>query len=230
MGEARQHGGVGDLVAVEMQDGQDRAVVHRVEELVRVPGGGERPRLGLPVTDHAGGQQLRVVERRAIGVREGIAQLTALVEGPGDLGRGMARHPAGEGELPEEPGHPRGVPAEVRVHIAVRTVQPGARQHGRPAVPGPPHADRVEVASADHPVEVGVDEVEAGAGAPVPQQPRLDVLGLQLLAEQRVPGEIQLAGGQVVEGAPVCQQLVEFVRVERCTRLHEQPFVGYGRL
>ena len=39
-----QHGRVGDLVAVEVQDRQDRAVADRVEELVRVPRRRERAR------------------------------------------------------------------------------------------------------------------------------------------------------------------------------------------
>ena len=38
LGEPGQHRRVGDLVAVEVQDRQDGAVVHRVEELVGVPG------------------------------------------------------------------------------------------------------------------------------------------------------------------------------------------------
>ena len=63
-----QHRGVGDLVAVEVQDGQHRPVVPGIEELVGVPGGGQRPGLGLPVAHHAGDQQIRVVEGGAVGV------------------------------------------------------------------------------------------------------------------------------------------------------------------
>ena len=49
-----EHGRVGDLVAVEVQDRQHRAVAGRVEELVGVPGGGQRPGLRLAVADDAG--------------------------------------------------------------------------------------------------------------------------------------------------------------------------------
>ena len=45
--DARQDGRVGDLVAVEMQDRQHRAVGDRVEELVGMPGGGQRDRFPL---------------------------------------------------------------------------------------------------------------------------------------------------------------------------------------
>ena len=62
--DARQDGGVGDLVAVEVEDRQHRAVAHRVDELVGMPGGGERPGLGLAVAHDAGDDQFRVVEAR----------------------------------------------------------------------------------------------------------------------------------------------------------------------
>ena len=52
--DAGQHGRIGDLVAVEVQDGQHRAVADRVEELVGVPARGQRPGFGLAVTDDAG--------------------------------------------------------------------------------------------------------------------------------------------------------------------------------
>ena len=35
--DARQHGGISDLVAVEMQDRQHRSIGHRVEKLIRMP-------------------------------------------------------------------------------------------------------------------------------------------------------------------------------------------------
>src|SRR5205814_2180991 len=47
MVDAGEHRGVGDLVAVEVQDGQHAAVAGRVEELVAVPAGGQRSRLRL---------------------------------------------------------------------------------------------------------------------------------------------------------------------------------------
>ena len=50
--DARQHRRVGDLVAVEVQDRQRRAVANRVEKLVRMPGRGQRPGLGLAITHH----------------------------------------------------------------------------------------------------------------------------------------------------------------------------------
>ena len=57
--DPRQQGRVGDLVAVQVQDRQHGAVVHRIEELVRMPGGRQRPGLGLAVADDAGDDQSR---------------------------------------------------------------------------------------------------------------------------------------------------------------------------
>ncbi len=160
--EPGQHRRVGDLVAVQVQDRQYGAVADRVQELVGVPGGGQRAGLRLPVADHAGDQQFRVVEGRAVGVRQGVAEFTALVNGAGGLGGDMAGHPAGEGELLEQPGHAGRVPGDVRVGLGVRPLQPGVGEHGRAAVSGPPDAQRVQAAGLDDAVEVGVHQVQAG--------------------------------------------------------------------
>ncbi len=211
LGQAGQDGRVGDLVAVEVQDRQHGAVADRVEELVGVPGRGQRPGLRLPVADHAGDQQAGVVQGGAVGVGEGVAEFAALVHGAGDLGGDVAGHTAGEGELAEQPLHACRVPADVRVGLAVAALQPGVGQHGGPAVPRPPDAQRVQVPGRDHPVEVGVHQIQAGRGAPVPEQPGLDVLGPEGLGEQRVGQQVDLARRQVVGGAPVGVQRAQFL-------------------
>ena len=101
--DAGEHRGVGDLVAVQVQDGQHTAVADRVEELVAVPAGGQRPRLGLAVADDAGDDQIGIVKGCAVGVRQGVAQLTAFVDRAGCLRGDMAGDAAGERELHEEP-------------------------------------------------------------------------------------------------------------------------------
>src|SRR6185295_6546120 len=52
--DARQHAGVGVLVAVEVQNGEHGSVRGRVEKLVRMPAGGERAGLRLTVTNDRG--------------------------------------------------------------------------------------------------------------------------------------------------------------------------------
>ncbi len=162
LGETGEHRRIGDLVAVEVQDRQHGAVVHRVEELVGVPGRRQRPGLRLAVADHAGDHQVRVVEGGAVGVRERVAEFAALVDGARRLRCHVARYAAGERELLEEAGHAGRVPGDVRVGLGVRALQPRIGQDGGAAVAGAPHAQGVEVARLDHAVEVGVDQVEAG--------------------------------------------------------------------
>ena len=100
--DAREKRRVVDLVSVEMEDGQHRAVARGVEELVDVPGGGERAGFGFAVADHGGDDEFGIVEGRAASVREDVAELSAFVDGAGGLGRAVAADSAGERELPEE--------------------------------------------------------------------------------------------------------------------------------
>ena len=55
----------------------------------------------------------------------------------------------------------------------------------------------------DEPVEMHVDEVEAGRRAPMAEQARLDVFERQRLVEQRIVEQIDLPDRQIVRGAPV---------------------------
>ncbi len=64
-GDAGQKGRISDLVAVQMQNGENCAVARRIQELVGVPRSGERPGLRLAVADHAGHHQFGIVEYRA---------------------------------------------------------------------------------------------------------------------------------------------------------------------
>ena len=65
---ACQHRRTGDLVAVQVQDGQHRAVMYRIEKFVRVPAGGQRAGFRFAVADDACDQQAGVVEGCAEGM------------------------------------------------------------------------------------------------------------------------------------------------------------------
>ena len=214
LADPRKDGRVGDLVPVEMEDGHDRAIDRRVEELVRVPAGGEWSRLGLPVADHAEDDQIRVVEGRTECVDQRVAELAALVDGAGRLRRDVAADPAGEGELAEQPVHPLLVGGELGVHLAGRALEVRVRPGGGPAVSGPDDPDRVEIARIDDPVRVGVDEVEPGRRPPVAKEPGLDVLGAQGLAEQRVVEKVDLPDREIVRGAPPRVESLELRSVQ----------------
>ena len=118
VGDSREDRRIGDLVAIQMEDRQHRAVPGGVEELVGVPAGCQWPGLGLAVADDARHDEVRIVEGRPEGVRERVPELAALMDGARRLGRDMARDAARERELAEQPLHPPRVEADRGVHLA----------------------------------------------------------------------------------------------------------------
>ena len=200
-GNSGQDGGSGNLVPVQMQDGQHGAVASGIEELVRVPSGGRRPGLCLTVAHHTGDHQVGIVECGPEGMAQRVAELTALVDGPRGLRAAVTGDAAGEGELAKQPSHALTVARDVGIALAVGAFEPGVGHDGRPPVTWTADEDGAEIQRLDAPAQVGVDEVEPGAGPPVTQQPWLDVLGDEGPPQQRVVHEVDLAGGEVV-GSP----------------------------
>src|SRR5690606_8892269 len=99
---ARQQSGVGDLVAVKMQDRQNRAVHLWVEELVGVPGCRQRSRLRLPVADDTGHDEVGVVESGAEGMDKRVAEFAAFVDRTRRLWGDVARYTARKRKLAEQ--------------------------------------------------------------------------------------------------------------------------------
>ena len=165
--DAGEEAGVGDLVAVQMEDRQHAAVAGRVEELVALPAGGERAGLGLAVADDAGDDQVRVVERGAVGVAQGVPKLAALVNAARRLGGDMAGDAAREAELLEQLPHPLRVLADLRVDLAVGPFEVGVGHQRRAAVPRADDVDHVQVIALDDPVQVDAEHVQARRRAPV---------------------------------------------------------------
>src|SRR6202011_5626349 len=90
LGDSRQHRGVCDLPAIQVEDGKHGAVGDRVEELVRMPAGSEWARLRFTVPNHTEDLEVRVVEGGAIGMRKRVPQLAPFVDRSGRLRRIMA--------------------------------------------------------------------------------------------------------------------------------------------
>ncbi len=135
-----------------------------------MPARGQRAGLGFAVADDAGDDQIRVVERRAKGVAQAVAQLAPLVDRARCLGSDVTGDAAREGELLEELLHPRHVLGDVRVDLAVRSLEVHVADERRPAVAGPGDVDHVQIIFLDDPIQVDVDEVLARRGPPVAQQ------------------------------------------------------------
>ena len=137
LGDPGEHGRVRDLVAVQVQDRQHRAVGLRVQELVRVPARGERARLGLAVAHHARDEEVGVVERGAVGVGERVAELAAFVDRAGRLRRDVARDAAGERELAEELAQSLLVQPDIGIDLGVGAFQVRVGDEAGPPWPGP---------------------------------------------------------------------------------------------
>src|SRR5437667_2778824 len=106
-----------------MEDRQHRAVTGRIEKLVSVPACGQRTGLGFAVADHRSYDEIGIVERCTIRVRERVTEFTALMDRAGSLRRNVAWDPAGERELFEQLLHAVLVPGDVRIYLAVCTLQ-----------------------------------------------------------------------------------------------------------
>ncbi len=158
-GNPGQHGRIRDLVPVEVEDRQHRPIASRIEELVRVPAGGERPGLCLTVADDAAGQEVGVVECGAVRVSQGVPQFATLVDRPWGLRGDVAGNPPGERELAEQPSHPVEIPGDVGVDLRVRPLEVGVGHQARTTVTRAGDVDRVQVPISDYPIHVRVDQV-----------------------------------------------------------------------
>ena len=214
VGHAGKDGGVGDLVAVEVQDRQNDTVGCRVHELVGLPRGGKRAGLGLAVAHHGHGEQARVVHDGAVGMAERVAELAALVNGTGRLGRKVARDAAGVGELAEELLQAGLVIGDVGTNLAVGTVEQRLGGTRGTTVTRAHQEDGVLVVIGDEAVDMTEQEVDAGRGTPVANQAVLNVGAAKVTrlagllvdkvgAHERVGAKVDLADGQVVRSAPV---------------------------
>jgi hypothetical protein len=204
-----EHGRPADLVPVEVQDRQHGTVARRVQEADALPRALEGARLGLAVAHDAGHDQVRVVEGGTECMSQGVPELAALVDRSRGGDAHVARDAARGRELPEQALQADRVLRHRRVDLSVAALEIDVGQEGRAAVAGTCHVDHVEIVPDDHPVEMGIQQVEPGRCAPVSEQARLDVGGLQRLVEQRVGLEVDLPDGQVVGGAPPGVESVE---------------------
>ena len=200
-----------------MENGQHGAVHFGAQELVGVPGGSQRAGFGLTIAHHTGGNQIGVIHHGAKGVGQAVAQFAALVDGTGNLGSHMAGDAAGERKLLEQLLHTLDILAHVGINLAVGAVQPVLRHHGVAAVAGTGQIDHIQIILVDDAVQMGVNEVLAGNGAPVTDDLLFNVLGLEGFLQQRVVQQVQLTGGQKVGSTPPGVQLFQHgIRYHKC--------------
>jgi hypothetical protein len=168
-----------------------------------VPARRERAGLRLAVADDAGNDQVRVVEGRSIGVGNGVAELTSLVDRPGRLRRDMARNAAGKRELSEQALHPLLVGGDVRIYLAVSALEISVCDQTGSAMSGTRDVDHVEVVLFDEPIQVNVDEVQTRRRSPMAEEAWFDVVLREGLLEERIVIKIDLADRQIVRCPPI---------------------------
>src|SRR5579862_2776678 len=120
---AREDGGICDLVAVEVQHRQDGSIANRIQKLIRMPGGRERTSFRLPVAYRDCDDEIRIVERCPVRVRDGVAQFAAFVNRTGRLRSAVRSYPSGKRELPEEFEHASFIAALVWINLRVMALE-----------------------------------------------------------------------------------------------------------
>ena len=113
----------GNLVAVEVQNRQDRTVPDGIKKVDRLPASLERAGLGFAVTYYAGNNQIGIVECRAERMNQRLAKFAALVHRVRDVRPAVAWHSARRRELPEHESEPVLIVRNLRVHFCVRAFQ-----------------------------------------------------------------------------------------------------------
>jgi hypothetical protein len=216
-----QDSGIGDLVLVQGQDRHHRPVPGGIDELIAVPTRCQRTGLGLTVADHTEHGQVRVVEGRAVRVHQRVTQLATFVKRSRRLRCTMARHPTRIRELPEERRHPLLVPGSVAVQLRIRAFQPCAGVRARTTMPRTGNENGAQPACQDLAVRVCPHQVQARDRAEMTEQPGLDVLRRQRLAQQRIRPQVDLADGQIVRRSPPRVDQLQLTAIQRAGYITE---------
>ena len=72
--------------------------------------------------------------------------------------------------------------------------------------------EHVQIAFFDDAVEMNIQEVESGRGAPMAEQTRFNVLDFEGFLEQRIVEQIDLPNGKIIGRPPIGVHLVEQFR------------------
>ena len=103
--DTSEHRGVGDLVAVQVQDRQTAPSPTGSRNLFECHAAASGPVSASPSPITQARPRVGIVERGAEGVAQRIAELPAFVDRSRRLGRNVTRYAARKGELPEKAPH-----------------------------------------------------------------------------------------------------------------------------
>src|SRR5277367_6049255 len=178
MWDARKDGWICDLIAIEVQHRQDRSIANRIQKFIRMPRGCERTSFRLAVAYRDRDDEIRIVERCPVGMRDGVAQFAAFVYRTRRLRSAVRAYSSGKRELAEKLEHASFVGALVRINLGVMALEIAVGKRGGRAMTGAGHVKDIQVVFLDEPIQVHPKEGLAGVGSPVAKQTVLDVLWL----------------------------------------------------
>lgn len=203
MRDARENGGICDFVPVKVQHWQHGSIADGIQEFVRMPGGRKRTSLCLPIAYRDCDDEIGIIECCSVRVRDGVTKFAAFVDGTGVLRCAVRTYASRKRKLPEEFEHARFVAALIRINLGVVAFEITVGQRSWRAMPGTGNINDIQIILLDEPIQVDPNQGLARIGAPMTQEPILDVLRLQRLAEKRVPAKINHAHRQIVASSPV---------------------------
>ena len=166
---APKQGGAGEFVAIDVQNRQHRPRRSRVEVIIGMPGSSQRTGFGFAIANDAGHQQVGVVEGGSIGMGEAIAQFAPLLNLTGCAGYEVTRQTEGPRKRPDQVAYTRHARLVLRVEFTQSTFQKQVGKVGGCAVTRPRHQQNAGIGILHKPVQVGINQVQARRGSPMPQ-------------------------------------------------------------
>src|ERR1700758_4424883 len=148
-------------------------------------------------------------------MRQAIAEFTTLVNGARCLRRAVTPDSARERELTEEMAEPLFVFGTFRVDFGIGSFQVRVRKNCRGSMSGAGKEDHVQIVFLDQPVEMQIDEAQAGVRPPVPEQPNLCVLRRKWSSQKRIVPQVNHPEAEVQACAEVGIDLAQLIGGER---------------
>src|SRR5581483_7375933 len=90
MADTRKYSRVGNLVSIQVQYRQHRAIGYRVEKFVGMPGRSQGTGFGLSIPHRACDDEVGIIKGGSIRMGDRVAELPSFIDGAGGFGGDMA--------------------------------------------------------------------------------------------------------------------------------------------
>src|SRR4051812_21745546 len=121
----------------------------------------QRTCFSLAVTDDACREQIGIIEHRPISVRQGVAELSAFMNGTGSLGSRVAGNAPRKRKLSKEFLQASLVLRNIRIQFGVRSFQIRLGDDGGSTVTRPSNENGIQVLVFDDPVQMHIKEIQS---------------------------------------------------------------------